>query len=180
MAGAPTAKRYAQAVFQIAQEQGREDEWLEGLELAQSTLAEPIASTFLALPRVGLSQKQEAVAGLLEGQERLLINVVQLLISRRSLALLPQVVQEYRSLLDVSCGRVRAHVTSAVDLSDAQQVRLSALLSELFAKEVVLDVQQDPEIMGGLIARVGDRVLDGSVRTRLESLKQRLKRDAVL
>ena len=181
MAGAPTAKRYAQATFQIAREQGREDGWLEGLELARRALSEPTAAVFLALPRVGLAQKQEAARELLAGQEPLLVNLVQLLIARRSLELLPLLVREYRTLLDISRGRVRAHVTSAVALSDEQQRRLGELLAEMFDdKEVVLDVVQDPEIMGGLIARVGDRVIDGSVRTRLESLKQRLTREAVI
>ena len=180
MARAPTAKRYARAIFQIAREQGGEEGWLEGLKRAHVVLSEPTAATFLALPRVGLARKQEAARELLVDCDRLLVNLVQLLISRRSLGLLPLVVQEFETLLDASRGRVRAQVTSAVPLSDEQQARLRGLLADMFGVEVVLDVREDQEIMGGLIARVGDRVIDGSVRTRLESLKQRLTQEAVI
>jgi len=88
-------------------------------------------------------------------------------------------VDEYTHLLDESLGRVHAEVTSAVSLSVAQQARLQEILGEMLQKKVVLEVKVDPEIMGGIVVRVGDQVIDGSVRMRLLGLRQRLAQQAI-
>ena len=180
MAKAPTPKRYAQALFQIAREHGTEELWLDGLRQAQQSLSEPPVSTYLALPQVHLDQKDKVVQQVLADLAPYLSNLVRLLASRRSLALLPAVVQAYEALLDASRGRVRAVVTSAVPLAQGQQERLQQLLGEMLDKEVVLSARQDPAVVGGLVVRVGDRVIDGSTRTRLESLRRRLSEAVII
>ena len=174
MAKAPTAKRYAEAMFKLAQEHGSEGAWLEQLERAREALAEPTVRTYFGLPQVQLQLKLDAAAQLLEGADPLVVNMVGLLTSRRALSLLPAVVSEYAALLNDSRGLVQATVTSAVPLTDAQQGRLRGQLRDMLDKDVALDVQQDPEVIGGVVVRVGDQVIDGSVRTRLQALRQRL------
>lgn len=174
MAKAPTAKRYAQALFQLAKEHAKEEAWLEQLRRAQEMVEDIAVQTYLTWPRIRSEQKLDAVAQLLAGSDTMILNVVSLLSVRRNISLLPQVVSEYEALLNNSLGRVRAEVTSAVPLSDQQAVRLRSLLSEKLNKDVALEMREDQEIMGGVIIRVGDQVIDGSVRTRLLSLGRRL------
>ena len=97
-----------------------------------------------------------------------------LLISRQALAILPGIVAEYSALLDERQGRLRATATSAVALSDEQRASLGALLRQVLDKEVVLEVREDSELIGGIIVKVGDQVIDGSVRTRLQHLRRQL------
>ena len=81
-------------------------------------------------------------------------------------------------MLDAHRGIERAEITSAVALSDEQQTRVENLLKEMVGKEIVLTVRIDPQILGGIVARVGDRVIDGSTRTKLEGLRRELVRQA--
>ena len=179
MAQAPTAKRYAQAMFQLAQEQGQESAWVEQLQAAQALLGAPDARLYLTVPRVRAEQKVDAVRQLLAGMPALVVNMMALLVTRQGLASLPQIVSEYLALLNDSLGRVQATVTSAVPLSDQQHDHLRGLLGQMLAKEVVLEARQDPETLGGAIVQVGDQVIDGSVRTRLQALRHQLARQAM-
>lgn len=179
MPGSPTTKRYAQAAFQIAQEQGNDSAWLEELESAIVCLADPTVVAYMALPKVGASDRVQTIKLLLHDHNALLVNLIQLLISRRSLNLLPRIVKEYRNLLDSKHGRIRAEVVSAVDLSKEQQAKLREMLAKRYSKEVILEAKVDTGLVGGVLIRVGDEVLDGSVRTRIESLKQYVLKEAI-
>lgn len=179
MAKAPKAKRYAQALFALAQEQGKEQAWLDDLAAAGDLLAGADAALFLTTPRVPAEQKLHAARELLWGKDPMVLNMVGLLLSRQSIDLLPEIKKEYQSLLDESLGRVYAAVTSAVPMSTEQQSRLRSSLSSALEKDVVLDVREDPGIIGGLTVRVGDQIIDGSVRAKLEALRQRLARESL-
>jgi F-type H+-transporting ATPase subunit delta len=85
---------------------------------------------------------------------------------------LPAILSEYQRLLDESQGRERAEVTAALDLDEAQRARLGRQLSTLLDKEVVLTARTDEEVIGGVLVRIGDRIIDGSARGRLRSLRQ--------
>ena len=174
MARAPTPKRYAQALFQIAREHGTEEAWLEGLRQAQQSLSEPPVSIYLAAPQVRLDQKDSVIQQVMAGLDTLPSNMVRLLASRHSLALLPKVVLAYEALLDELRGRVRVQATSAVAVDRGRRDRLQELLKGALEREVVLSVGEDPAIIGGLIVRIGDRVIDGSTSARLEALGRRL------
>ena len=174
MAKAPTGKRYAQALFQLAQERGREKAWEEELRQAQSLLADSTVYVYLTTPRVRPEQKQDAVRQLLAGLDPMIVNLVGLLSTRRAILVLPPLIDAYSALLNQSLGRVQAAVISAIALSDQQESHLQTLLSQTMEREVVLEVREEPEIIGGLVVRVGDQVVDGSIRTRLRSLRQRL------
>ena len=177
--GGPKARRYAQALFQLATEQGKGEAWLGTLRHASEAIEEPIVAFYLGIPQVPLARKLETVAQVMADADPLLINAVSLLTRRRSLGVLPDVVRVYAELLNESEGRTQARVTSAIALSDAQQGRLSSLLGDMLNKEVVLDISLDEDIIGGIIVQVGDQIIDGSVKSRLQALKQQLEREQV-
>ena len=179
MAKAPTAKRYAQALFSIAGEQGKGEAWLDELGYARDALSEPTVYLYLGTPRVPIEDKQNAVTQLMEGHDPIVANLVGLLVSRQSSGLLGAIAGAYGELLNESLGRVQAAVTTASSMSSEQQGRLRETLGKMLSKEVVLEVSEDPEIIGGALVRVGDQVIDGSVRSRLVALRQRLERGSL-
>jgi F-type H+-transporting ATPase subunit delta len=179
VAKAPTAKRYAQALFSLAREKASAERWLEELRSARQALDVPTVGVYLGTPRVRTEAKLNVVNDLLTGREPLVANMVGLLVSRQSLSLLDAVIAEYNELLNESLGRARAEVTTAVRLSDDQQQRLRQSLGSALDNEVVLDTREDAGIIGGLLVRVGDQIIDGSVRSRLSAMRQRLERGAL-
>ena len=179
MAKAPTAKRYAGALFELAREQQAEEAWAEALSGARDVLSEPTAVLYFSEPRIARERKLEAVALLAEGQDRLIVNFLGLLVGRQATSLLPDIVAEYGALLNESAGRVQASVATAAPLSDRQQARLTASLAAALEKSVALDVREEPEIIGGMVVRVGDQVIDGSVRSRLAALRRQLAHESL-
>ena len=106
-------------------------------------------------------------------------NFVGLLVQRRAVGSFRAVVGEYGRLLNESLGRVQASVTSVAAMSAEQRSTLTVSLGAMLDKEVVLDVQEDTDIIGGIVVRVGDQIIDGSVRSRLSGLRQSLERQAL-
>src|SRR5205085_12009909 len=101
-------------------------------------------------------------------------NLLYILVTRQRLALLPRIFESYQQLYNREKGIMVADVTSAVPLDEAQQKRVVAELSKITGKTIELRVHQDPSILGGLITRIGDELIDASVATRLANLSQRL------
>lgn len=179
MAKAPTAKRYAVALFELAGAQGSEEAWLDVLSQAADALRDPTVALYFGEPRVPAERKQEAVERLAPGADRLVLNFLGLLVERQAASLLPAIVSEYGALLNAHLGRVQAQVTSAAPVSQEQRDRLSRSLAAMLEQEVVLEMTEDPSIIGGIVVRVGDRIIDGSVRTRLEALRRRLEQGSL-
>ena len=172
MARRPVAKRYAQAAFAIAQEQGRLEEGLAELQTAVDALSDSETMAFLQLPKVSLDRKLQLLRDVLKDLSPAVLNLLGLLTSKGGLPALPGVLSEYQRLLDESQGRERAEVTAALDLDEAQREKLGQLLSTLLDKEVVLTTRTDEEVLGGVLVKIGDRIIDGSARGRLRSLRQ--------
>ena len=179
MAKAPIAKRYAQALFSLAEGEGMQEAWLDSLSGLARDLADPSTVVFFTEPRVPAARKAEMAAQASSGADPLVRNFLGLLVERRAVVLLPAIVQEYGALLNESLGRVQATVTSAAPVSDEQQSRLIQSLGAMLDKQVVLDFRENPDIIGGIVVRVGDQVIDGSVRARLDSLQQSLERQSL-
>ena len=179
MAKAPIAKRYAQALFSLAEGEGMQEAWLDSLSGLARDLAGPSTVVFFTEPRVPAAHKAEMAAQASSEADPLVRNFLGLLVERRAVVLLPAIVQEYGALLNESLGRVQATVTSAAPVSDEQQSRLIQSLGAMLDKQVVLDFRENPDIIGGIVVRVGDQVIDGSVRARLDSLQQSLERQSL-
>ena len=178
MAKAPTTKRYAQALFSLAEAEGKQEAWLDSISGIAEALADPSAALFFGEPRVPAARKAEVAAEVSAGADPLVRNFVGLLVQRQAVGSLRAVVSEYGRLLNESLGRVQAEVRSAVPVSAEQQSALTAWLGTALNKEVILDVQEDSDIIGGIVVRVGDQIIDGSVRSRLNDLRQSLSRPA--
>lgn len=179
MAKAPTARRYAQALFAIAREKGAAEAWLNDLRELADVLEDPAISAFMSTPRVRTADKLSLVTQMTEGRDPMIANLVGLLTARQGAGLVGKVADEYGELLNVSLGRIRAQVTTAQPMSEAQLKRLSDSLGSSLNKEVLLEALEDPEIIGGVLVRVGDQIIDGSVRTKLASLKQQLAHESL-
>ena len=175
--GGSIARRYARALFGIGVDAGkfevlgREIEefasLLEGSDELRHTLENPVFAP--SEKRAVLQSLLPRVAPTPEVQR-----FVLLLLERRRIVLLPAIARAYRDMTDAHLGRVRARVISAEPLATPVLDRVRRSLEQRTGKQVILETAVDPELIGGLVARVGDLVLDGSVRTQLEDLRAKL------
>ena len=174
MAGA-AAKRYARAVFELAQEEGQVDAWAERLEYVRGIFAVPEVGGVLDNPTITVERREEAVTALLGDKAgREAVNLARLLVESGRVHQVEEIAEEYSLLADEAAGRVRVTATTAVDLTDPQKQSLGRNLSAGLGKEVRLTARVDPAILGGLVVQTGDRVIDASLATRLQQLRRRL------
>lgn len=168
------AKRYAEAAYLIATEDGNGEQWAEGLRSMATLFSDQNGASFLENARVPDAQKRELVGKALEGAPQEALNMALLLLRRSRTALGPQIAQAFQGLLDAEKGISHATVTSAVPLTGDEREAVGHRLEEITGGEVKLAVDVDEDILGGLIVRIGDRLIDGSTRNRLLELKQQL------
>jgi len=170
-------RRYAKALFQLAAEDGQVAAVRGELDALAMVLAEnPALADVLLQPLYPVEQRRAvltAVADLLQAGA-LLRRFYQVLISHRRLLDFEGIRAEFARLADEQAGVERAQVRSARALSDAQQERLRRALGARLGREVTLEISVEPELLGGLVAQVGDQVFDGSVRTQLRQLRHSL------
>ena len=170
-----SARRYAEAAFGIAERDGTIPAWLEQLDLAAEALGDDEASRVLGNPAIPAPERGEVADRILgdrvSGPVR---NLVQLLLRRGRADLLPAVAREYRRLYDRHEGITQAEVISAAPLGDDEVVALRDRLAGMTGGRIELRFRIDPSILGGVVVRLGDRLIDGSVRGRLERLRARL------
>ncbi len=174
MAAGSSARRHAQAAFQIALEQDRLDKWLEDLDEMASAFGDPDMARVLESPKVRPDQKQELAAQRLAGLDPLARNLASLLVSKGRVSLAGGIAEEYGALLDDYRGVGTAEVTTAVALDDRAEKRIADQMSEATGKRIMLTSQVDPEIVGGIVIKIGDRLIDGSARTKLSAMRSAL------
>ncbi|MDD5095567.1 MAG: ATP synthase F1 subunit delta [Dehalococcoidia bacterium] len=174
MAGEIAAKRHAQAVFQIAQEKGDFEKWRSDLDLMAAVFSNVALLPILENPKVRFEHKAKAVTQGLSGASEMALNLAKLLILKRTARIMPQIAQEYGRLVDLQQGIAHAEVITATPVDQSTLESFKQHLAQITGSKIVLNVKVDPAIIGGFVARVGDKVIDGSVRSRLQSLKQRI------
>jgi F-type H+-transporting ATPase subunit delta len=174
-----SAKRYAQAIFDLALERQQLDRWAEGLDALCRAMENRDMFGFLEHAKVTMPQKVRTIEEALPDVDPLLRNLLCVLVDRGLAELVPEVEKGYRRLLDAHMGREQVQVSSAVPLEDSEQKSISEFISGLIRKEVVMETRVDPSILGGLVIRVGDRLIDGSTRTRLAEMGKRLRQGAI-
>ncbi|MFO0804848.1 MAG: F0F1 ATP synthase subunit delta [Gemmataceae bacterium] len=170
------ARVYAESLAAVAARQGQ-------LEAVGEELNRFVAEV-LKHPKVGAFFKSVAItrkvrtpildAALANNASPLVANFIRVLNQNNRLELIETIAAAYRELMDTRAGRVRVVVKSAVPLTDDQQAGLKKTLAESLNKEPVLNLRVDPELLGGLVVQVGDKIYDTSVRSRLESLRNQL------
>ena len=173
MAGA-SAKRYAQAIFQIAQDRNLLDQLQSDLDAISAAYQDNSFATVLDSPRVPFGSKEELVRRQFAGLSPIALNVALLLVTKGRVELAPAIAQEFSALADEVKNIAHAEVTTAVPLSSAEQSAITTRLAALTGKQIILHPSVDPAIIGGLVAKVGDQLIDGSTRTRLSQLRRTL------
>jgi F-type H+-transporting ATPase subunit delta len=168
------AIRHAQALFQLALERDEIEKWREELKTIAATLSQPELRAILESPKVHLEEKIELINRCLPEVSQLALNFIYLLVSRRRLRLMEQIVSEYERLADAHEGLAHAEVTTAIPLDEEERDKLSKRLSQLVGARITLSTRVEPEIIGGFVAQIGDRLIDGSIKGKLKSLRRSL------
>jgi F-type H+-transporting ATPase subunit delta len=170
--------RYATALFDLAVEAKALDAVAASLATLKAALGTSADLTTLTTsPMVTRSAAAAGIKGVAAslGLDSLTSNFLGVLANNRRLAALPAIIRDFNALAAARRGEITAQVTAAHKLTAAQQKALSAKLKAGLGREVALDITVDPEILGGLIVRVGSRMIDSSLKTRLDALGQALK-----
>jgi F-type H+-transporting ATPase subunit delta len=168
------AKRYAKAVFELAQEEGTLEAWSLRLGTIRELFANAEVAAVLNNPTISSARREALVATAPQLLDAEGSNLARLLVESGRVDDAAEIDDQFQRLADEKAGRVRATVTTAIELGKADRDRVQSELSRRLAKEVRLSVVVDPRILGGLKLQYGDRVVDASVATRLEQLRRRL------
>ena len=172
---ATAARRYAEAVFELGEEGNSLDQWQEELGLLAEVAGDAGALRVLENEKSPLADRVALLDRALTGMSPLARNLARLLLSRGRFNLLPEINRIFEEMMDERNGIVRARVTTAVPLDAAEQRAIADRLRAMTgARDVRLQSIVDPSIIGGLVARVGDQLIDGSTRSRLVQLKRQL------
>jgi len=174
MARKAYARRYAQAVFEIALEKKELERWQTDLQKIVGVIADETFLAALESPKIKIDDKSRFLTKSLGDISPLALNLVLMLISRGGVAMVTKIAEEYQRMLDEYHGIQTADVITAVPVDDKDKEKLAEKLGTLVAKKVVLKSEVDPEILGGIIARVGGKLLDGSTRSKLAALRREL------
>jgi F-type H+-transporting ATPase subunit delta len=170
------AARYAHALFLVTEKRGETDRALEDMRaIGVAAASGSKVAQMLAGPLVLLSDKRAAVRNALKGRALPVVAVfMDLLLRKHRITDLPVIVDQFQALVERKHGVQRAAVTSAVPLTEAELMRLHRELETLTGGKIVLATAVDLTLVGGAQVRIGDRLIDRSVRTMLEGLEQRL------
>ena len=174
MAKQLSGQRYAQAIFDLAQENNQVEQWGEDLAVVAEVFQDADFRALLKHADMPVAAKLNATASVLANINPLIRNLVDLLVSKNSVDTIPSVYTGYTQLLDRHLGRQRVEITTAVALEGTEADRISAFVTGLIKSEVVLTTKVDESILGGLVIQIGDQLLDGSTKARLDSLRNRL------
>lgn len=173
MADYQAGKRYAQAAFAIAKEQGTIAQWRADLADIATVLVRSGAAGLLANGRTPVDQRLALVQRMLDIQP-LAMNLAKLLITKNRTAEAEAVAEAFNHMADENAGIEHAAITTAVPISPDELTRIEQQLSTSLGKQVQATASVDPSLIGGVVVRVGDRLIDGSVRTRLKQLRREL------
>lgn len=171
--------RYALALYELAKEQGLTDQVAKDLENFAALIAESKdLKRFVSAPVYSAEEQLKVLNDILAraGISGISANFVKLVALKRRLMHIADIIADFHKLDDQDKGRVRAEVTAAVPLKDADVAALkSALADAVGGKSVEIALKIDPAIIGGLVVKLGSRMIDGSLKTKLNSLRTRLK-----
>jgi F-type H+-transporting ATPase subunit delta len=177
------ARRYAKALLTLGKEDGNYPEYGEAISgFAALLQREPELKDALLNPVHSRDDRRKLLLRMIDLLQMppMVANLLQLMFDKLRLNALDGVAMAYQQLLDVVDNVSRAKVKTAIHLDEATQDRLRQTMEKLTGSTVMMEVEEDPSIIGGIVARVGDLVLDGSVRTQINSLRESLIKGEVL
>ncbi len=188
MNDATIGRNYAETLLVLARRSGdagasdseRQEQWAVLIEeLAAAMREDKRLRTFLESPKISAGQKIDVLAKALGKRvPRPFLRFLETVVAKRRQMIIPAIAEEYRALIDESEDRVHANVTVAREPVDGEREALTKQLSRLFGKRVVPHITINPSILGGVIVKVSDTVMDGSVRRRLATLRSRMMASA--
>jgi F-type H+-transporting ATPase subunit delta len=176
----PVARVYAQSLLDLARARGDIDAIGAELEqVAQAIAAAPDLRAFVTAPVLDAAPKKRALEEALHGRvEDLLVDFLCLLIDKDRIGSLGDIAAAYRDLADVAAGRARVRAATAVPLPVDLRRRLEETLSAVLARDCVVEAEVEPELLGGLVLQVGDKLYDGSVRSHLRRVRNAMMRSS--
>ncbi len=179
MANSTYARRYSQAAFKIALEEKELNRWQSDLRRIASLVKDEALFALLENPEVSFDDKAKVLSERLGDINPLALKLVYVLVTKGRLGMIGDIADEYQRLVDNYRGiegAEVAEVTTALPLDDEDKLRLAQRLTSIFGKPVVLKPKVDSSLIGGIIIRVGDKLIDGSIRSKLVALKRDLER----
>lgn len=165
------AKRYTQALAELASEGNTFDVWQRDLDMLEALVSDPEVVAYLENPAVQDAQKISAVDNVLTDVQPEARNLLHMLIERRRLKMVPEIAQLFREAAMANRGVVLVDVTTADALDDAGKDLVRERLKSIVGQDVELRLHEDASIIGGIVARIGDQVIDGSVVNQLRRLR---------
>ena len=169
------ARRYAEAIFGIAQRQNTVDRTLDDVKGIAQVFAGRKLSYLLREPKIPVQRKETALRQALTDQVLpTSLNLALLVVQRQLVEIMPGIATELENFVLNYRNQAIAQVTTATQMDDAQRSTIKQALERRTSKQILLETRVDPSILGGVVARVGDQIIDGSVRNRLHILQQQL------
>ena len=173
------ARVYGRSLFEIAREHGKLDVLREQLGQLADALAERRELQFFFFsPYFATTEKQQALGTLLEGAEETFLNFLSLLIENHRMPVIFRIRHEYERLWDEENKTLPVEITSAIALDEQTTESLGQTIGERAGRKVTLTAHVDPDILGGIVLRVGNSILDASIRNRLEQLRRQVAQGA--
>ncbi|OIP45429.1 MAG: F0F1 ATP synthase subunit delta [Deltaproteobacteria bacterium CG_4_10_14_3_um_filter_60_8] len=172
------ARRYAKALFAVGKEEAVVDAYAKALsELASLYTSTPEVKDALINPMYPIDVRVKVIQDLMKamGASQVLGNFMTLLVQKKRAAFLPEIAEAFQALVDEENNICRGTVITATELNPALQGKIEAAMIVLTGKKVSLATRVDPALIGGFVAKVGDLVLDGSIKSQLEGLKESIK-----
>jgi F-type H+-transporting ATPase subunit delta len=173
------AKRYAKALVQIGTDEGQIDKFSGELSQFTAVLTGNAGlSAAFSNPAYGIEAKKEILKEIIAklGLSSSVANFLQLLLDRNRLPFLPQIVESFNSFADDISGVIRPTLTSGLPLEQGQIDEIKSSLTKATGKKVVLKVEVDPSLIGGVVTKIGDKVFDGSIKTQLVKIQDILQK----
>ncbi len=175
MAAGTAGRRYAQAIFEIAKSENTIDTWSNDLAALEQVVNAPKIHDFLENPKNSRDAKQKIVTEFLEWKvQPVALKLALLLVSRERQTYISAVKREFDASVNKMRGIVVATVTTAQPIDAPETERIRTQLAKMTGKEVRVELEVNPAIIGGMVARIGDTLIDGSVATRLQNLRKQL------
>jgi len=172
-----SARPYARAVYTLATEASTVDGWSEALALMAAVASDPAMRDMLDKPQLSKQQKGELMLKVLSDRlDQHQQNLVRLLAENGRLRALPEVAHQFESFRAEAEGKVEAEVISAFDLTSEQEQAITATLKSKLGRDVSITTRTDESLIGGVIIKAGDTIIDGSMKSQLESLALSLGR----
>ena len=169
------ARRYAGAMFELGLKQNKLDQTLDDVRQIAQVFAHRKLSYLLREPKIPAQRKEAAIRQALQGKVLpTSLNLALLVVQRELIEAMPNIARELEQLVLDYKNQAVAKVTTATKIDDAQMTLIKQALEQRTGKTILIESRVEPAILGGVVARVGDQVIDGSIRSRLNALRQQL------